>query len=68
MFYSLLALFLSTSVGVLAQDDDTVEVSLETSPPSSSSDPIEGNFQSFSIEAAFWVDYAGDESFSKIRP
>lgn len=60
MFYTLLTLFLSISVGAGAEEEETVNIPLETSPPSSSSDPIVGNFQSFSIEAAFWADYAGE--------
>jgi hypothetical protein len=37
----------------------TTSVPVLLSPPQSASTPIAGNFQSFSIEFAFWADFAG---------
>jgi hypothetical protein len=58
----LLALFLS-ACAVAASEADTIQFPIAASPPSSSSDPVPNNFQSFSIELAFWADYAGGIAF-----
>lgn len=56
-FYSLLAL--ASTYVVAASNVDVVQLPLAGTPPSSTSDPVPNNFQSFSIELAFWADYAG---------
>lgn len=38
---------------------DSISLPVLTSPSLSASGPIAGNFQSFSIEFAFWPDFAG---------
>lgn len=38
---------------------DTVTLPVAVSPPASASTPVPGDFQSFSIEFAFFPDFAG---------
>jgi hypothetical protein len=56
-FHSVLAL--ASAYAVAASNVDVVQLPLAVTPPSSTSDPVPNNFQSFSIELAFWADYAG---------
>ena len=57
-FTKRLILFLPVFLTV-ASGSENVQLLLATSAPPSASDPIPNNFQSFSIELAFWADYAG---------
>jgi hypothetical protein len=58
MFSKHLAFILPATL-VAFSKAETVQLSLAITPPSSASDFIPNNFQSFSIELAFWADYAG---------
>jgi hypothetical protein len=59
MLFSKHLAFILPATLVAVSKTETVQLPLAITPPSSASEFVPNNFQSFSIELAFWADYAG---------